>query len=65
MENKTPSYKLRANANYHSKTTQKIIRLHNTSDADLLQAINNDEQPLTGLVRQLLREHYKLKSSRQ
>lgn len=64
MENKTPCYKLRANANYHSKTTQKIVRFRNDRDADLLQAIGNDSQPLTDLVRQLLREHYKLKSSR-
>lgn len=64
MKNKTPSYRLKANANYHSKTTQKIVRFRNDKDADLLQAISDDEQSLTGLVRQLLREHYKLKNSR-
>lgn len=65
MTNKTASYKLKANANYHAKMIQKNVRFHTAKDADLLQAINNDDRQLNSLVRQLLREHYKLKSSRQ
>lgn len=65
MTNKTAPSKLKANANYHGKMIQKNVRFHTVKDADLLQAISNDEQQLNNLVRQLLREHYKLKSSRQ
>lgn len=61
MTNKTAPSKLRANAKYHGKMIQKNIRLHTLNDIDLLKAIDNDEQQFNSLVRQLLREHYKLK----
>ena len=57
---KTPSYQLRAIANYDKKMAQKKLRFDVEGDADLLEAINNDAQSLNSLVNKLLREHYKL-----
>lgn len=62
--NKTPSYRLKANANYHSKTVQKPLRFKLIEDADLLTAIDNDSEPLNQVANNLLRVHYDLPSNK-
>ena len=59
MNNATPSYKLRANANYEAKLTRKNVIFKQTDDADLLADIAADAESFTPLVKRLLREHYK------
>lgn len=59
MANKTPSYRLRASANYERKMLKKTLRFSLVDDADLIAAIEN-EKSLNALAHQLLREHYKL-----
>lgn len=60
MTNKTPSYRLKANANYHDKTVQKTLRFKLVEDADLLNAIDNDSEPLNKVANKLLRRYYNL-----
>ena len=60
MTNKTPSYRLKANANYHDKTVQKTLRFKLVEDADLLNAIDSDNESLNKIANKLLRNHYKL-----
>lgn len=64
MTNKTPSYRLKANANYHDKTVQKKLRFKLVEDADLLNAIDNDSEPLNKVANKLLRVHYDLPSNK-
>ena len=45
MTNKTPSYRLKANANYHDKTVQKTLRFKLVEDADLLNDIEHEKPP--------------------
>lgn len=59
MSTKTPSYQLRASANYERKMLKKTLRFNLVNDADLIVAIEN-EKSLNALAHQLLREHYKL-----
>lgn len=60
MSTKTPSYQLRASANYERKMLKKTLRFNLVDDADLIEAINSDNQSLNSLAHKLLREHYKL-----
>lgn len=60
MTTKTPSYQLRASANYERKMLKKTLRFSLVDDADLIEAINSDNQSLNSLAHKLLREHYKL-----
>lgn len=57
---KTPPYRLKANAKYDDKVAQKTVRLKRVEDADLLQAINNDDVSFNLLVNNLLRMYYGL-----
>lgn len=58
---KTPSYRLKANADYEQKITQKTVRFKRVEDADLLKAINNDDDiSFNHLVHNLLRMYYGL-----
>ena len=60
MSTKTPSYRLRASANYERKMLKKTLRFNIINDADLIDAISDDKQSLNSLAHTLLREHYKL-----
>ena len=60
MTNKTPSYRLKSNANYHDKTVRKSLRFKLVEDADLIAAIDNDKEPLNKVVNKVLRNHYGL-----
>ena len=60
MTNKTPSYRLKANARYESKVVQKTLRFKYVEDSDLLRAIESDGEPLNSLAKRLLRRHYGL-----
>lgn len=60
MTNKTPSYRLKANANYERKTAQKTLRFKRVEDADLIAAIEIDKEPFNSLTNRLLRSHYDL-----
>ena len=64
MTNKTPSYRLKANAKYDSKMVQKTLRFKRVEDADLLNAIDNDSEPLNKVANKLLRIHYDLPSNK-
>lgn len=58
---KTPPYRLKANASYEQKITQKTVRFKRVEDADLLKAINNDDDiSFNHLVHNLLRMYYGL-----
>lgn len=58
---KTPPYRLKANTSYEQKLTQKTVRFKRVEDADLLQAINNDDDvSFNHLVHNLLRMYYGL-----
>ena len=60
MTKKTPSYQLRASANYERKMLKKTLRFNLVDDADLLEVIDSDKRSLNSLAHSLLREHYKL-----
>lgn len=60
MTSKTPSYQLRASANYERKMLKKTLRFNLVNDADLIESIRRDKQSLNSLAHDLLREHYKL-----
>jgi hypothetical protein len=62
MTNKTPSYRLKANANYERKMAQKTLRFKLVEDADLLAAIDNDIEPFNKVVHELLRKHYNIET---
>lgn len=58
---KTPPYRLKANTSYEQKITQKTVRFKRVEDADLLKAINNDDDvSFNHLVHNLLRMYYGL-----
>lgn len=60
MTKKTPSYQLRASANYDGKMLKKTLRFNLVDDADLIEAIDSDKRSLNSLANSLLREHYQL-----
>jgi len=62
MINKTPSYRLKANATYERKVTKKTLRFKLVEDADLLAAIDDDIEPFNKVAHELLRKHYNLET---
>lgn len=58
---KTPSYTRRASDNHRKKLATKNVTINKETEADLLMAIESDKtQSFNSLVKQLLRQHYKL-----
>ena len=61
MSNKTNESQLLSNEKYRrTKLKCTSLNFKLKEDADLIEAIDNDDVPLAKLARQLLRKHYKL-----
>lgn len=52
--------KLKANAKYEKKLTRKNVIFKQEEDKELLNAIDQDNEPFSSLVKRLLSEHYKI-----
>lgn len=59
-DKKTPEYILRAQKNYTKKVSKRSVVLNKESDSELIQAIDNDDEPFNQLVKRLLNEYYNL-----
>ena len=60
MTNRTPDYRLRANAAHEKKLKRKNVIFNQSDDAELLKAIDNDSESFSPLVINLLKKHYGL-----
>lgn len=59
-DKKTPEYTLRAQRNYAKKVSKRSVVLNKDNDAELIEAIDNDNEPFNQLVKRLLNEYYKI-----
>lgn len=60
-ENKTLQAIMRANKNHRKKLVTKNVTINKETEIDLLQAVEQDNtQSFNSLVKELLRQHYKL-----
>lgn len=62
MNNVTPEYTRRAIRNYEEKLVKKQTSFLVNDDADLLAAIEADDEPYQALVKRLLLKHYNIQA---
>lgn len=63
-KNKLPSYTAEAIKRYRRKTVQKQVTFNpekNEDEAQLLEALDQDNATFSTLVKQVLKEHYGIK----